>query len=204
MTVTAVDAAGNMSDDPYEIVKLSRTHNDANVRPLLHSVSIVAWLASADCDLTGRVIEIEGGQICLEEGWRHGPRKDLGRRWEAGEVGQALGELQTTITAEDIVAAANEAAEPGAATTPPPGAPPTFGATPAVGPEVSTATFAEAEKLVQVTMTPAQRAMAACARRKPTSTAPSPTSRRRTRSPWRSCASVCAPRAWSSPGLLNQ
>jgi Asp-tRNA(Asn)/Glu-tRNA(Gln) amidotransferase A subunit family amidase len=44
---------------------------------------------------------------------------------------------------------------------PPPGAPPTFGATPAVGPEVSPATFAEAEKLMQVTMTPAQRAMAA-------------------------------------------
>jgi Asp-tRNA(Asn)/Glu-tRNA(Gln) amidotransferase A subunit family amidase len=44
---------------------------------------------------------------------------------------------------------------------PPPGAPPTFGATPATGPEVSRATFAEAEKLVQVTMTPAQRAMAA-------------------------------------------
>jgi Asp-tRNA(Asn)/Glu-tRNA(Gln) amidotransferase A subunit family amidase len=46
-------------------------------------------------------------------------------------------------------------------TAPPPGAPPTFGATPAVGPEVAPATFAEAEKLVQVTMTPAQRAMAA-------------------------------------------
>ena len=45
--------------------------------------------------------------------------------------------------------------------TPPPGAPPTFGATAAVGPEVTPATFAEAEKLVQVTMTPAQRAMAA-------------------------------------------
>ncbi|HZV63754.1 MAG TPA: amidase [Telluria sp.] len=45
--------------------------------------------------------------------------------------------------------------------TPTPGAPPTFGAAPAVGPEVSPATFAEAEKLVQWTMTPAQRAMAA-------------------------------------------
>lgn len=31
---TAVDAAGNTSDDPYEIVKLSRTHNDANVLSL--------------------------------------------------------------------------------------------------------------------------------------------------------------------------
>ncbi|GAB3443250.1 amidase [Massilia solisilvae] len=44
--------------------------------------------------------------------------------------------------------------------TPPPGAPPTFGATPAVGPEVSPATFAEAEKLMQMKMTPAQREMA--------------------------------------------
>jgi Asp-tRNA(Asn)/Glu-tRNA(Gln) amidotransferase A subunit family amidase len=45
--------------------------------------------------------------------------------------------------------------------TPPPGAPPTFGASAATGPEVTPATFAEAEKLVQVTLTPAQRAMAA-------------------------------------------
>lgn len=42
-----------------------------------------------------------------------------------------------------------------------PGAPPTFGATPAVGPEVTPATFAEAEKLMQVRLTPAQRQMAA-------------------------------------------
>lgn len=51
---------------------------------------IVAWLASADCDVTGRVIEIDGGQICLEEGWRHGPKRDAGRRWEADEVGDAV------------------------------------------------------------------------------------------------------------------
>src|SRR5947208_11989748 len=43
----------------------------------------------------------------------------------------------------------------------PPGAPPAFGAGPAVGPEVSHATFAEAEKLVQVNLTPADRALAA-------------------------------------------
>lgn len=30
----AVDAEGTMSDDPYEIVRLSRTHNDANVLSL--------------------------------------------------------------------------------------------------------------------------------------------------------------------------
>jgi hypothetical protein len=47
---------------------------------------------------------------------------------------------------------------PGATT---PGAPPTFGATPPVGPEVSANTFAEAEKLMQVRLSPAQRQMAA-------------------------------------------
>jgi len=44
---------------------------------------------------------------------------------------------------------------------PPAGTPPAFGTGPAVGPEVSSATFAEAEKLVQVEMTDADRAMAA-------------------------------------------
>ena len=44
---------------------------------------------------------------------------------------------------------------------PPAGAPPTFGTAPAVGPEVTAATFAEAEKLVQVAMTDAERATAA-------------------------------------------
>ena len=43
----------------------------------------------------------------------------------------------------------------------PPGAPPAFGAGPAVGPEVSATTFADAEKLVQFQMTPAERAVAA-------------------------------------------
>ena len=43
----------------------------------------------------------------------------------------------------------------------PPGAPPAFGTAPAVGPEVSPSTFAEAEKLVQVKLTSAERGMAA-------------------------------------------
>jgi Asp-tRNA(Asn)/Glu-tRNA(Gln) amidotransferase A subunit family amidase len=45
--------------------------------------------------------------------------------------------------------------------TPTPGAPPAFGTGPAVGPEVSPATFVEAEKLVQVELTSAERAEAA-------------------------------------------
>jgi Asp-tRNA(Asn)/Glu-tRNA(Gln) amidotransferase A subunit family amidase len=44
---------------------------------------------------------------------------------------------------------------------PPPGAPPAFGTSPPAGPEVSPATFAEAEKLVQVTLTSGELAQAA-------------------------------------------
>ena len=47
-----------------------------------------------------------------------------------------------------------------------PGAPPAFGAGPAVGPEVSVTTFAEAEKLVQFEMTAAERGVAAASWRK--------------------------------------
>jgi Asp-tRNA(Asn)/Glu-tRNA(Gln) amidotransferase A subunit family amidase len=50
---------------------------------------------------------------------------------------------------------------PAAAPPATPGAPPTFGTAPAVGPEVTVETFAEAEKLAQVTMTTEQRTMAA-------------------------------------------
>lgn len=44
--------------------------------------------------------------------------------------------------------------------TPPPGSPGAFNTAPPVGPKLTTATFAEAEKLMQVTMTEAQREMA--------------------------------------------
>jgi Asp-tRNA(Asn)/Glu-tRNA(Gln) amidotransferase A subunit family amidase len=47
------------------------------------------------------------------------------------------------------------------ATVPTPGAPPAFGTAPPIGPEVSSATFAAAEKLVQVPMTDKDRAQAA-------------------------------------------
>ena len=60
-----------------------------------------------------------------------------------------------------ISAAVAPLAEAQAPTTLPPGAPQAFGTAPAVGPEVSSATFAEAEKLVEVEMTAADLAQAA-------------------------------------------
>ena len=50
--------------------------------------------------------------------------------------------------------------------TPVAGAPPAFGTSPEVGPAVSPATFAEAEKLMQVEMSASERAMAAASWRR--------------------------------------
>lgn len=52
---------------------------------------VVAWLASEEAgDVTGRVIEIEGGKVTIENGWTHGACEDLGRRWDTAEVGGHL------------------------------------------------------------------------------------------------------------------
>ena len=61
----------------------------------------------------------------------------------------------------------------------PPGAPPAFGTAPAVGPEVSPSTFAEAEKLVQVELSASERA------RRPTTGA----------TPWLRCTNGAPARA---------
>jgi Asp-tRNA(Asn)/Glu-tRNA(Gln) amidotransferase A subunit family amidase len=58
-------------------------------------------------------------------------------------------------------AAGNSQQQGGAVETPPPGMPSAFGTAPPVGPVVSAATIAEAQKLVQVEMTAADRAQAA-------------------------------------------
>jgi hypothetical protein len=63
-------------------------------------------------------------------------------------------------------AACNEAGQKTGAAVPPAGAPPAFGTSPEVGPPVSTATFAQAEKLVQFELKPAERQQAADSWRK--------------------------------------
>jgi Asp-tRNA(Asn)/Glu-tRNA(Gln) amidotransferase A subunit family amidase len=61
-----------------------------------------------------------------------------------------------------LAAGCRDKGEPGApqSGTPAPGAPPTFGTAAGSGPPVTPATFAEAEKLAQVTLTPPQRQQA--------------------------------------------
>jgi Asp-tRNA(Asn)/Glu-tRNA(Gln) amidotransferase A subunit family amidase len=66
---------------------------------------------------------------------------------------------QSTLTL--LASAAAPALTQTPATPSTPGAPPAFGTSPAVGPEVTTNTFAEAEKLVQFSLTEKDRAQAA-------------------------------------------
>lgn len=59
-----------------------------NVSPL------VAWLGSAQSrEVTGRVFEVEGGRICVMEGFRHGPAVDRGARWDAADIGPQVAAL---------------------------------------------------------------------------------------------------------------
>ena len=60
-----------------------------------------------------------------------------------------------------VGAAATLRAQEDIGQAPQPGAPPTFGSMPSSGPAVSARTFAESEKLMQVSLTPAQREVAA-------------------------------------------
>ncbi|MGH8136620.1 MAG: amidase family protein [Steroidobacteraceae bacterium] len=64
----------------------------------------------------------------------------------------------SVVAGEQQPATVSGTSRPGEAT---PGSPPAFGTAPPVGPEVSPATFAQAEKLVQVELTPPERAQAA-------------------------------------------
>ena len=75
-------------------------------------------------------------------------------------VQSTLGVLGAAV-AGPFEAAAQQTSATSQQATPPPGSPPAFATAPAVGPEVSPATFAEAEKLVRVEMTDAYRAQAA-------------------------------------------
>ena len=59
-----------------------------NVAPL------VAWLASMEArDITGRVFEVKGGRIAVVEPWRIGPEHDIGRKWDAADMGPTVTDL---------------------------------------------------------------------------------------------------------------
>jgi NAD(P)-dependent dehydrogenase (short-subunit alcohol dehydrogenase family) len=58
----------------------------ANASPL------VVWLGADACDVTGRVFEIVGGKVNVCDGWQHGHAVDIGRKFKAAEIGDAVHE----------------------------------------------------------------------------------------------------------------
>ena len=100
LTLVAAQELGRYGATVNAIAPVAKTRMtegafDTSTMPLPEDNSpIVAWLASEEAgDVTGRVIEVEGGRICLEQGWTHGPARDAGGRWQAVDVGAAMREL---------------------------------------------------------------------------------------------------------------
>lgn len=60
----------------------------ANVAPL------VVWLGSPQsAHVSGRVFEASGGKLSVADGWRTGPVRDKGARWDPAEVGTTVDAL---------------------------------------------------------------------------------------------------------------
>src|SRR5271165_3430143 len=70
-------------------------------------------------------------------------------------------EFLTRSSLAMLAAAAGCGGRPQKVPAPPAGAPPAFGTSPPAGPEVSASTFSEAEKLLQINLTSAEREQAA-------------------------------------------
>ncbi|WP_432851903.1 SDR family oxidoreductase [Amycolatopsis sp. CA-161197] len=69
-----------------------------NVSPL------VVWLGSVESSgVTGRVFEVDGGRVSVADGWRHGPSRDKGARWEPAELGPVVASLLASAPSPEPV-----------------------------------------------------------------------------------------------------
>jgi NAD(P)-dependent dehydrogenase (short-subunit alcohol dehydrogenase family) len=99
LTLVAAAELGRVGVTVNAIAPVARTRMtegvfDAQLPEPADNSPVVAWLASTHAGhVTGRIFEIEGGKLTLEEGWRHGASRDAGRRWEATELGTVVDEL---------------------------------------------------------------------------------------------------------------
>lgn len=59
-----------------------------------NTAPLVAFLVSERSrDVTGQIFELIGGTIRIALGWNDGPERDIGRRWEPAEIGDAIQDL---------------------------------------------------------------------------------------------------------------
>jgi NAD(P)-dependent dehydrogenase (short-subunit alcohol dehydrogenase family) len=79
-------------DRPRRNATLEAAQFDArapeNVAPL------VVWLGSPESrTVTGQVFNVAGGRLSVAKGWRRGPGRDKGDRWDPSELGKVIPEL---------------------------------------------------------------------------------------------------------------
>jgi NAD(P)-dependent dehydrogenase (short-subunit alcohol dehydrogenase family) len=94
ITVNAIAPAARtrMTEGTFDTMAVPDSGFDAmapeNVSPL------VVWLGSAESrDVTGRMFEVDGGRICVADGWRPGPTLDKGAQWDPAELGPVVKDL---------------------------------------------------------------------------------------------------------------
>ena len=100
MTLVAAAELGRVGVTVNAIAPVARTRMtegafDTSAMALPEDNSpLVAWLASASAGhVTGRVFEIDGGRLTLEDGWRHVVSRDKGLRWDSTELGPIVDAL---------------------------------------------------------------------------------------------------------------
>ena len=76
----AVFAAGAHTDSGHDLF------DPSNISPL------VAWLASADCSVSGKVFAVQGGSIQELTGWTAVNEIETDGPWEIADIARRLGE----------------------------------------------------------------------------------------------------------------
>ncbi|GAB2976618.1 SDR family oxidoreductase [Nocardioides montaniterrae] len=100
MTLVAAAELGRIGVTVNAIAPVARTRMtegafDTSAMALPEDNSpIVAWLASEESgDVTGRVLEVDGSRLTVENAWAHGPSAVADGRWDAADVGEHLRQL---------------------------------------------------------------------------------------------------------------
>jgi NAD(P)-dependent dehydrogenase (short-subunit alcohol dehydrogenase family) len=74
--------------------RMNRIEDGLDIYAPENTAPLVAWLASAEsADVTGQVLELEGGRLWLSQGWTDSPAEDKHARWEPSEIGSAVRRL---------------------------------------------------------------------------------------------------------------
>jgi NAD(P)-dependent dehydrogenase (short-subunit alcohol dehydrogenase family) len=89
-------ARTRMTEQVPGIADLVRAPADPDAFDVYHPGNVspfVAWLATADCTVTGQVYYVKGGEVRRYGGWHYEETVDHGDRWTVGELDAAMAAL---------------------------------------------------------------------------------------------------------------